>query len=69
MSEVDFDISVSFRARELKLVVAPDAVIDLEGGETELDREEARKLPAEITEGETYEDVAVAKRVTGRVEM
>jgi hypothetical protein len=69
MSEVDFDISVSFRARELEFVVAPDAVIDSEGAETELDRDEARELPAEMTEGETYEDVAVAKRVTGRVQM
>jgi hypothetical protein len=69
MSEIDFEISASFRARELVLHVSQDTVIRREGEELELDRHESRAGPAEMTAGETYDDVVVEKRVTGRLDV
>jgi hypothetical protein len=69
MSDIDFEISASFRARELALHVFQDTVTKREGEEVELDRHESRTGPAEMTAGETYEDVVVEKRVTGRLDV
>jgi hypothetical protein len=66
MSEIDFEISASFRARELALRVSPDTVTKPESVEVELHRDE-RTTPAEMTAGATYDDVVVEKRVTGRL--
>jgi hypothetical protein len=69
MSEIDFEISASFRAREVALHAFQDPVTEREGEEVELDRQESRTAPAEMIVGEKYEDVVVEKRVTGRLDV
>lgn len=69
MSETDFEIASSFRARELAVHVPPDVVTETEGEDVELCRREARnRSPAELRAGETYDDVVVEKRVIGRLD-
>jgi hypothetical protein len=62
VSVPDFEIDASLQARRVTPLVSPDAEVTPEG--VVLEREEVRSgLPEEIEPGDSYEDVAVAKRL------
>ncbi|HYZ76621.1 MAG TPA: hypothetical protein VE596_04540 [Gaiellaceae bacterium] len=66
MSTPDFEIGTSLRARRLRAHDPPDAAT--EGEAVVLDREETRSgLPARLEAGGRYEEIAVGKKVSGRI--
>ena len=67
MTTDDFQIAVRLRARRLIGHNPPNAQTQAEDHVT-LAREETREgLPAEMQPGERYEDVAVEKRLSGKI--
>ncbi len=68
MSEVDFEIAASLRAQKLTVRAPPEARIEPESDDMELDRRESRAgLPNELQPSASYEAVSVEKQVLGRL--
>jgi hypothetical protein len=68
MSEVDFEIAASLRAEKLSVRAPPEARMESEGDDVELDRHESRRgLPSELQPSASYDAVTVQKHVTGRL--
>jgi hypothetical protein len=64
----DFELIASLRARVLVGHVPPSAFLETEGEEVALERDDERQgLPAEMRQRGKYRDVAVQKRVVGRM--
>jgi hypothetical protein len=68
MSEVDFEIAAGLRAKKLRVRAPPEARVEPDSDDTELDRREGRtRLPSELQPGASYKDVSVEKQVLGRL--
>jgi hypothetical protein len=66
MTTPDFEISTTFRARQLTSHVPPDGTTDTEG--VTVERHHKRKgVPEEMEPGGQYKDVTVNKRVIARI--
>jgi hypothetical protein len=64
----DFELRAGLRARVLVSRAPPNVVSETEGDEVALDREDVRRgLPAAMRRGESYREIAVQKRVVGRI--
>ena len=64
----DFELLAGLRARVLVSHAPPNARLKTEPGDVALEREEARRgLPAEMRPGGSYREIAVQKRVVGRI--
>jgi hypothetical protein len=64
----DLEITASLRARSLISHVPPDSQTQSEGEDVELPRDQRRRgLPTQVQPGRHYDDVAIEKRVLGRI--
>jgi hypothetical protein len=64
----DFELLAGLRARVLVSHAPPNAPAKTDAEEVALEREDARRgLPAEMRPGESYSEIAVHKRVVGRI--
>ena len=64
----DFELLAGLRARVLVSHAPPNALSKTEAEDVGLKREDGRRgLPAEMRPGESYGEIAVQKRVVGRI--
>jgi hypothetical protein len=64
----DFELLAGLRARVLVSHAPRNALSKTEGEEVALERKDARRgLPAEMRPGDNYSEIAVQKRVVGRI--
>jgi len=64
----DFELLAGLRARVLVSHTPPNALSKTEAEDVGLEGEDGRRgLPAEMRPGESYSEIAVQKRVVGRI--
>jgi hypothetical protein len=64
----DFELLAGLRARVLVSHAPPNARLKTKAEDVALEREDARRgLPAEMRPGGSYSEIAVQKRVVGRI--
>ena len=68
MTAPDFEISARLRAQSLTAHVPPDVHTEIEGDSVAPARKQVRRgLPAQIESGERYRNIALEKRLVGKL--